>query len=253
MLLLLSPAKTLDYTATDYPNASEARLLGSSDKLVSVLKKKSVRQLRKLMGISEDLARLNTERFQNYVRPFEDHSSKQAVLAFKGDVYIGLEASTFEEEDFRFAQKYLRILSGLYGVLRPLDLIYPYRLEMGTGLKVGRKKNLYEFWGDTITCVINEDLALSQSEYVINLASKEYFHAVRPAGLNAKLINIHFMEERNATLRVISFNAKKARGGMARQIILEKILNPQEIKQLTVDSYVFNSGMSSESDYYFIK
>lgn len=205
------------------------------------------------MNISEGLALLNAGRFENYKRPFQEPMSKQAILAFKGDVYIGLDAESFEEEDFQFAQKYLRILSGLYGLLRPLDVIYPYRLEMGTELKVGRKKNLYEFWGEKITDMINEDLSVSHSEYIINLASKEYFHVVKDNKLKGKLINIFFQEDRNGILKTISFNAKKARGGMTRQIIREKITTPAEIKDLVIDDYKFDTYRSSEDGYYFIK
>ena len=253
MILVISPAKTLDYTTTNYEKSTEARLLDYSDKLIKFLKKKSVNQLRKLMGISEELAILNAERFQGYERPFHEHLSKQAMLAFKGDVYIGLDAGNFEEEDFQFAQDHLRILSGLYGVLRPLDDMFPYRLEMGTGLKVGRKKNLYEFWGDKITEILNEDIKNSESKYLINLASIEYFKSVNKKKLKAEIINIHFQEDRNGRLKTISFNAKKARGGMARQIILEKILEPEDIKKLVVDDYRFNPEISAEKDYYFTK
>ncbi len=253
MILVISPAKTLDYTTTDYEKSTEARLLDYSDKLIKVLEKKSVKQLQKLMDISEELAILNAERYQSYERPFHEHLSKQAILAFKGDVYIGLEAENFEEEDFQFAQDHLRILSGLYGVLRPLDEMFPYRLEMGTGLKVGRKKNLYEFWGDKITDLLNEDIKNSDSKYLINLASIEYFKSVNKKKIKAKIINVHFQEDRNGKLKTISFNAKKARGGMARQIILEKIIAPELIKELVVDDYRFKSEISTESEFFFTK
>ena len=179
MIILLSPAKTLDFSPSEVKEFTTPRLLDKSQTLVNLLKKKSANSLKKLMGVSDNIAQLNVERFQNYARPFTLDNAKQSVLAFKGDVYTGLEAEGFGEEDLAFAQKHLRILSGLYGLLQPMDLMQPYRLEMGTKLKVSRKKNLYEFWDKKITQLINEDLAKSGTDVVINLASKEYFHAVK--------------------------------------------------------------------------
>jgi uncharacterized protein len=253
MIVLLSPAKTLDYSPADYPKYTEPRLLNKSDKLIQTLQKKSVNSLRKLMDVSENIARLNRERYAGYHTPFLPGESKQAILAFKGDVYTGLDADTLEADDLEFAQKHIRILSGLYGLLAPLDLMYPYRLEMGTSLKVGRKKNLYEFWDDKITSLINEDLATVNGKFIINLASVEYFKSVHKNKLSGTLINIHFQENRNGDLKVISFNAKKARGGMTRQIILERIENPEEIKELKVDGYSYSANLSDSHNWYFIK
>ena len=251
MILLISPAKTLDFSETGLTNHSMPRLLADSEKLVSVLKKKSARSLKKLMSVSDNIAELNVERFQNYQTPFTLDNAKQAVLAFKGDVYTGLQADTFDANDLDFAQKHLRILSGLYGLLTPLDLMQPYRLEMGTKLRNGRKKNLYEFWDKKITELINADLEASGSEIVLNLASKEYFHAVKPALLKGKLIHVHFKELRNGTYKVIGFNAKKARGAMSRQIIQNRITSVEKVKPLNIDGYTFNSTLSDDQNLVF--
>ena len=253
MIILISPAKTLDLNPSELKLHSMPRMLADSEKLVKVLKKKSKNSLKKLMGVSDNIATLNVERFQNYQTPFTPDNSKQAILAFKGDVYLGLDASSFEEKDFEFAQNHLRILSGLYGILKPLDLMQAYRLEMGTSLKTGRKKNLYEFWDTKITDLINEDLADTRQDIILNLASQEYFHAVKPAKLNGRLVTVHFKENRNGVFKVISFSAKKARGTMARQIIKNQILDVEAIKKLNIDDYIYNPEMSEGDNLVFTK
>ena len=253
MIVLISPAKTLDLNPSELKLHSMPRMLADSEKLVKVLKKKSKNSLKKLMGVSDNIATLNVERFQNYETPFTPDNSKQAILAFKGDVYLGLDASSFEEKDFEFAQNHLRILSGLYGILKPLDLMQAYRLEMGTSLKTGRKKNLYEFWDTKITDLINEDLANTKQDIILNLASQEYFHAVKPAKLNGRLVTVHFKENRNGVFKVISFSAKKARGTMARQIIKNQILDVEAIKKLNIDDYIYNPEMSEGDNLVFTK
>lgn len=253
MIVLLSPAKTLDEQAASMPEATLPRLRDQSAKLVGTLRGKSVRQLQKLMGISEKLATLNVERYQSYTDSFTEENAKPAALMFKGDVYMGLEADTFSESEMRFAQQHLRILSGLYGVLRPLDLIQPYRLEMGTKLRLGRRKNLYEFWNTTITELLNEDLANSGNNEVVNLASQEYFHAVKKDQLQGDLIHIHFKENRNGTLKVISFNAKKARGRMAQLIVKEGITQATDLQALTVDGYAYQAEGSTAQEWLFVK
>jgi len=253
MILLISPAKTLDFSDTELTSHSTPRLLDDSEKLVSVLKKKSARSLKKLMSVSDAIAELNVERFQSYETPFTLNNSKQAILAFKGDVYTGLQAETFDAKDHDFAQTHLRILSGLYGLLTPLDLMQPYRLEMGTRLKNGRKKNLYEFWDKKITELINDDLEESGNDIVLNLASQEYFHSVKPAFLNGKLFHVHFKELRNGAYKVISFSAKKARGAMARQIIQNRINEIDALKPLNVDGYKYNESLSDEVNLVFTK
>ncbi|GJM31794.1 MAG: UPF0246 protein [Saprospiraceae bacterium] len=253
MIVLLSPAKTLDETVPDYKGFTSPRFLPESGKLVNVLKKKSARSLKKLMGVSDAIATLNVDRFQNFQTPFTLDNAKQALFAFKGDVYLGLQAETFTEAEIIFAQKHLRILSGLYGLLRPLDLIQPYRLEMGTSLKQGRRKNLYEFWNTKITDLINDDLMESGDKLIVNLASKEYFHSVKPSGLNGDLVHVHFKELRKGEYKVISFNAKKARGAMAHQLITRRITDVDTMKTLEVDGYRFNQTLSEDKELFFTK
>jgi len=251
MITLLSPAKTLDLDPVETEVHSLPRLMEDTETLVAVLKKKSARQLKNLMKVSDNIAALNVERFQSFATPFTPDNAKPAALAFKGDVYLGLEAETFSSEDMEFAQSHVRILSGLYGVLKPLDLMQAYRLEMGTPLKKGRKKNLYEFWDRRITDLINEDLNESGGDTIINLASKEYFHAIKPALLQGRLINIHFRENRNGQYKVISFNAKKARGRMAHLIVKEKVTLAEDLKELVANDYCYNESMSTETDWIF--
>jgi len=253
MIVLLSPAKTLDFNPTKLKKHTTPRLLDDSNQLVSVLKKQSVPGIKKLMSVSDKIATLNHERFQQYQTPFTLDNAKQAILAFKGDVYTGLDADTMDSKDLTFAQKHLRILSGLYGVLAPLDLMQPYRLEMGTRLKNGKNKNLYDFWEDRITDILNTDLAKSKSKAFLNLASKEYFHSVNPALLKGKLINVHFKELRNGTYKVISFTAKKARGVMAREVINHRITDPKDLKKLDIMGYTYYKEQSDEENYFFGK
>ncbi len=253
MIALLSPAKSLNFEESPQKEYTTPRMLPNSEKLVGVLKKKSANALKKLMGVSDNIAQLNVERFQHFQTPFTTENAKQAVLAFNGDVYTGLQAATFNKRDLTFAQKHLRILSGLYGLLQPLDLIQPYRLEMGTKLKNGRKKNLYEFWDTQITDLLNEDLAQSGSDIVLNLASQEYFKSIKAKALNGKVITVHFKENRNGVYKVISFSAKKARGTMANQIIKKRIKKIDDLYQLEIDGYRFHLIMSDDSNLTFIK
>jgi len=253
MIVLLSPAKTLDYSDSPIGTHTEPRLLKDSSKLVKILKKKSVTDIKSLMKVSDNIANLNVERFNQFSTPFTPSNAKQSILAFKGDVYQGLEADTFDAADHDFAQKHVRILSGLYGILRPMDLMQPYRLEMGTKLKTDKYKNLYEFWDNRITKLINEDLNASETNCIVNLASKEYFHSVKTDKLKGDLIHIHFREKRGDKYKVIAFNAKKARGAMTNQIVKYKITDPAHLKSLDVNDYIFNESMSDEANYTYIK
>ncbi|MEL6719404.1 MAG: peroxide stress protein YaaA [Bacteroidota bacterium] len=253
MIILLSPAKTLDFSKSTTEQYTKARLLSDSKKLIKVLKKKTPQDLQSLMNISEKLAEENFERYHQFSTPFNLENAKQAVLAFKGDVYQGLEAGDFTGEDLEFAQQHLRILSGLYGVLRPMDLMQPYRLEMGTRLAQNGSKNLYEFWDKKITKILNKDLKESGGEWIVNLASNEYFKSVKKDQLKGKLLNIDFKENRDGKYKTIAFNAKKARGAMSRQIIKHRLNEVEAIKSLIVNDYIFNQELSNEQHFIFTK
>jgi len=252
MLILISPAKTLDYQS---PLATERytqpALLAHSQQLIKTARTLSAPQIKKLMGISDKLADLNATRFHDWQPDFTPENARQALLAFKGDVYTGLQAETFSDADFDFAQKHLRMLSGLYGVLRPLDLMQPYRLEMGIRFENERGKDLYQFWGDIITDTLNEALAQQGDEIVVNLASDEYFRAVRPKKLNARIIKPVFLDEKNGTFKVISFYAKKARGLMSRYIIEQRLTKPEQLTGFNHEGYFFDETASTPDELVF--
>lgn len=252
MLILISPAKTLDYQS---PLATERytqpALLEHSQQLIKTARTLSAPQIKKLMGISDKLADLNATRFHDWQPDFTPENARQALLAFKGDVYTGLQAETFSDADFDFAQKHLRMLSGLYGVLRPLDLMQPYRLEMGIRFENERGKDLYQFWGDIITDTLNEALAQQGDEIVVNLASDEYFRAVRPKKLNARIIKPVFLDEKNGTFKVISFYAKKARGLMSRYIIEQRLTKPEQLTGFNHEGYFFDEAASAPDELVF--
>uniref|UniRef100_UPI0015F5D500 peroxide stress protein YaaA n=1 Tax=Pantoea sp. ME81 TaxID=2743935 RepID=UPI0015F5D500 len=203
------------------------------------------------MSISDKLAHLNADRFNQWQPPFTLDNARQAILAFKGDVYTGLQAETFSDADFDFAQQHLRMLSGLYGVLRPLDLMQPYRLEMGIKLANPAAKDLYGFWGDLLTQKLNEAMAEQGDEVLINLASDEYFKAVKPKQLNGELIKPVFLDEKNGKFKVISFYAKKARGLMSRYVIQNRLSKPEQLKQFDVDGYFFAADESKGNELVF--
>lgn len=252
MLILISPAKTLDYQS---PLATERftqpALLEHSQQLIKTARTLSAPQIKKLMGISDKLADLNATRFHDWQPDFTPENARQALLAFKGDVYTGLQAETFSDADFDFAQKHLRMLSGLYGVLRPLDLMQPYRLEMGIRFENERGKDLYQFWGDIITDTLNEALAQQGDEIVVNLASDEYFRAVKPKKLNARIIKPVFLDEKNGTFKVISFYAKKARGLMSRYIIEQRLTKPEQLTGFNREGYFFDEAASTPDELVF--
>ena len=202
------------------------------------------------MNISEKISLLNYERYIRWSLPFNKNNAHPALLLFQGDVYKGISADDFKKEDFLFAQSSLRILSGLYGILKPLDLIQPYRLEMGTQIKIGKHNDLYDFWGEEITQAINKD---KNSDYLINLASVEYFKSIKKDKFKAKLINIIFKEKRNGNYKIIGINAKKARGLMSRYIIKNKINNPEDLKKFKEENYIYNKNLSSDSDWVFTR
>ncbi|MBV7405582.1 peroxide stress protein YaaA [Enterobacter sp. ENT03] len=252
MLILISPAKTLDYQSplatTRY---TQPELLDHSQRLIDVARKLSAPQIKALMGISDKLADLNATRFHDWQPDFTPDNARQAILAFKGDVYTGLQAETFSEEDFDFAQQHLRMLSGLYGVLRPLDLMQPYRLEMGIRLDNPQGSDLYQFWGETITHKLNEALAAQGDQVIVNLASDEYFRAVKPKLLAGEIIKPIFLDEKNGKFKVISFYAKKARGLMSRYIIENRLKTPAQLKDFAVDGYAFDEEASGKGELVF--
>lgn len=252
MLVLISPAKTLDYdSALPYRLYTQPRLLSYAQHLIDHCRTLSSQDIQTLMKVSQNIAEINVQRFQDWQNEFTLDNARQAIFAFKGDVYTGLNAYHLNLEDFSFTQEHLRILSGLYGVLRPLDLMMPYRLEMGTKLKTAFGKTLYEFWGSTITDLINQDLTEIGSDLLINLASEEYFKAVNVNQLQAKVVKITFLDEKYGQYKIISFYAKKARGLMARFIIQNQIDTIQQLKQFDVDGYYFDAFNSTESELIF--
>ncbi|MBP2848535.1 peroxide stress protein YaaA [Dickeya oryzae] len=252
MLITLSPAKTLDYTSPlPTQRYTQPALLAYSQQLIQHCKQLTPADIASLMSISDKLADLNAARFQEWSPEFSLDNARQALLAFKGDVYTGLAAEDFSEADFDFAQQHLRILSGLYGVLRPLDLMRPYRLEMGIRLKNGTGNDLYQFWGDTITETLNQALAEQNDNVLINLASDEYFKSVKPARLKARIIKPVFLDEKNGKFKVISFYAKKARGLMSRFIIQNRLTQPEQLKDFNSDGYYFDPADSSADELVF--
>ncbi len=254
MLTVISPAKTLDFDSpVQTTKATLPEHLNRSKELISLLRQASQKDLTRLMGISPKLAELNVERYQAWKQPFTTSNARQSLLAFKGDVYLGIDVATYSQRDFTHAQKTLRILSGLYGVLRPLDLIQPYRLEMGTKLANRKGKDLYEFWGDEITRALAAELAGHKDKTLINLASNEYFKSVRPAALPGQVITPIFKDYSKGSYKILSFFAKKARGQMATFIIKNRIARPAALKAFDGDGYQFNDAYSSDTDWVFTR
>lgn len=253
MLMVISPAKTLDYES---PLATERYtqpdFLDDACELVDQLKELEPHQISNLMSISDKLGQLNAERFQNWHTPFTPENARQAVLAFKGDVYTGLDAENFSEKDFEFAQNHLRMLSGLYGVLKPLDLMQPYRLEMGTRFENKRGKDLYEFWGSKITEEINRLLAADDG-VLVNLASNEYFKSVKKKELDGRLVTPQFKDWKNGQYKMISFYAKKARGLMCRYAIQNRITQANDLKGFNLEGYYFSEDQSDNNNWVFLR
>jgi len=253
MILVLSPSKTLNEDPSKIKQHTDLAFAKESLSLVNKLKKLNQNDLEKLMHISSNLAQINTQRYKTFKKTFSADTALPAIHMFKGDVYTGLDAKTFDSKDLKFAQNSIRILSGLYGVIRPLDLIQPYRLEMGTPFSNGHGKNLYEFWGDKVTLQINKELKESKSSHLLNLASVEYFKVINKSLLERPIIDIDFKEERGGKLKVISFTAKKARGDMARQIVKHRIKQPKDLKDLEVLGYIYDKKQSTDDKYLFVK
>lgn len=258
MFALISPAKSLDFESP-YPNksqnaaVSQPAFLTQASQVIEVLKEFSPQQLSELMKISDKLASLNTARHQEWQLPFSLENAKPAVLAFTGDVYTGLDAPSLSNAELKFMQQHLGILSGLYGLLKPLDLIQAYRLEMGTRLAIGEHKNLYEFWQATLAPAINQQLESLNSQQLINLASQEYFKAVDTKQLQAEIITPVFKDYKNGTYKIISFYAKKARGLMVRFITQNQLTQAEELKAFNLDGYSFNPSMSEGKELVFTR
>lgn len=252
MKIVISPAKSLDYeTPCPTDKYTQGIFLEEAEKLNAALKKKTPKKLSALMHISPALGELNYERNQDWALPFTPENSRQAVYAFKGDVYLGLDAYTIPENKLDQLQDKLRILSGQYGVLKPLDLMQSYRLEMGTKLKVRRKDNLYQFWGDKITKALNEEL--EDGEPFVNLASNEYFKSVKVKSLKSEVVTPVFKDYKNGQLKMISFFAKKARGMMVRYIIDNDIETVEDLKGFNYDGYGFDANLSTEKELVFTR
>ena len=252
MLALISPAKTLDYeSALPTDLHTLPRLLEQSQQLVDLSRKLSASEIASLMSVSEKIAQLNVARFHDWHADLNFANARQAMYAFKGDVYTGLNAYALSASDIDFAQQHLRMLSGLYGLLRPLDLMMPYRLEMGTKLNNARGHNLYAFWGEQITQLINQDLQNSNASVLLNLASDEYYKSVKPSQIKAEIIKPVFLDQKNGQYKVISFYAKKARGLMARYMIENKVKKVEDLKAFQTDGYYFDADSSLQGELVF--
>ena len=249
MLAIISPSKTQDFSQCDIDIFSQTRQIESSNELIGILKNKSKSQIAKLMSISEKLSELNFDRFQNFQLPFTLENAKQAILAFKGDVYNGINAPELSHEDLEFAQGKVRMLSGLYGVIRPLDLIQPYRLEMGTKLSNEKGSDLYDYWGSDISSVLNED----EPDLIVNLASNEYSKAIDKKTLNADILDIVFKDKKGDTYKVIGIYAKRARGLMVNYIIRNRLDKPEDLKDFIDEGYRFDKSLSSDSSWVFLR
>jgi len=254
MITVLSPAKKLSKKCSANTSTfTEPKFLAQSQELITILKKKSPEELQELMGISENLSILNWERFQSWKLPLNKNDSREAIFCFEGDTYTGLNANDLNKQDIAFAQNHARILSGLYGLLRPLDLILPYRLEMGTRLMNDEGNNLYHFWGDKLVKAISKELDSHDEKILINCASVEYFKSLNQDSLDIKVITPQFKEMKNGKYKIISFFAKKARGMMARYIIKNQIGEPKSILQFDYAGYKYNRDLSTLNEPVFTR
>ena len=252
MLITLSPSKGQDFeTAGLSKKYTKPADLKDSELLIKELRKINSKQLQDLMAVSENIAGINVARYKSFNTPFTIKNAKQAIFAFKGDVYSGLDLEKFSEQDYAFAQDHVRILSGLYGCLRPLDLMQPYRLEMKTKLKNARGENLYQFWGERITQSLNKELKKQKEPVLVNLASNEYFKSVKPKLLAGRLLNINFKETKHNKTRVVAIFAKRARGLMTDYIVRHRIEKTEDIKQFKLAGYKFNKALSDDKQWTF--
>lgn len=254
MLILLSPSKSLDYeTPPQTDEYTRPELLDEAGQLVDVLRDYSREQLQELMDISENLADLNYERYQEFSTPFGTDDAKQAILAFDGDVYRDFRFDDYDDDDFEFLQRHVRTISGLYGLLRPLDLMQPYRLPMGTKLENSRGDNLYEFWGDKVTDAVNAALDAQGDDVILNLASNEYFRAARQGELNGRVVDVKFRDLRGDTYRTISFYLKRLRGTLTDFVVRNRITDPEGLKEFTGRNYYFSDERSTDDELVFLR
>ena len=254
MLAIISPAKSLDFDGrAPTRKSSVPSFLDDSAKLIRELRELAPQELSDLMGISTSLAELNYDRYATWGEPFSRRNAKQAMFAFNGDVYLGLKSTEFSERDLTWAQKHLRILSGLHGILKPLDLIQPYRLEMGTRLPNRRGGDLYEFWRDKVTAALNEAIDAQRQPTLVNLASNEYFNAVDTARIDARIITPTFKDLKNGRYMFISFFAKKARGLMAAYLIKNRVSTLKALKAFDWQGYRFSPAQSSANEWVFLR
>jgi cytoplasmic iron level regulating protein YaaA (DUF328/UPF0246 family) len=253
MIILLSPSKNLHNIPKAAHRSSLPRMPEESQQLIDSLRKFTPAKLQRLMDINDKLANLNVSRYQQYQWPHTEQNATNSIYTFRGEVYLGFDAGTMSEAQAELADQRIRILSGLYGVLRPLDLIQPYRLEMGTELKVGKAKSLYSFWGSKITDLLNADIEATKAKEVINLASQEYFTAIDTSKLSVPVIDIHFLEDRNGKLQFLSYNAKRSRGWLARFITDNRIKKSSELKGYLEHDYTYREDLSELKKMVFVR
>lgn len=254
MLFVLSPSKDLDYKSpSPVQSSATPKFWNKSLELLKILQTKKSSALIKLMNISKNLAEQNVKRYQEMHIQCNEANSKPALFAFSGDVYRGIDACTLQAKEIQYLEQHCRILSGFYGYLHPLDLIQPYRLEMGIALKIGKLKNLYLFWKELVTDQMNLDIESTNSKFLINLASQEYFDVIDQSALIAPVINIHFRENRNGKLSFISYSAKKARGLMARHMALSSASTLKDVYAFESENYKFDPAISNSHDLYFVR
>ncbi len=254
MITLLSPAKTLDFETPDtIAELTIPRFTLEINRLIRILKKKKVEEIKSMMHISDNLAILNRKRYKTFSKEYTDENSKSAIMAFKGDVYTGLDAETMDKPSLEYVNKHVRILSGLYGLLLPFDRMQPYRLEMGTRLENKKGTNLYHFWGDMITKSLNMELKEMGTDTIVNLASNEYYKAVNKKKLKANVIDVDFREDKDGEYNFVSFFAKKARGTMTRYIAENQITDPSDLRGFDYDNYRFEERESSENSLLFVR
>ena len=253
MISVLSPSKRLNFNEDPLDFRDTPQFSSKAKQLIAILKKKSKPEIMNLMNINEKLAELNLNRYRSFKKDYTKENSKAAIFAFTGDVYLGLDPKTLLPDELEFAQNHIRILSGLYGILRPMDAMQAYRLEMGSNLDNKKGKNLYEFWGMDITKEINKLLLEQKDPVLVNLASKEYFSVLNKNKIKGEIIDIHFKEYRNGALKFLSFNAKKARGFMARYIVQQKIERREDLKGFNLQNYYFEESLSDSHNFTFVR